>query len=160
MKNPSGLLNALDEPIFELSLEGKVIAATAAAQALAGRATTTVRDAVDEWKFATIVAVRDRARFEQAFKRLVDAKTISHRMEIDIVARQALANDIVPMEAKLAAVTAANGKPTSVGVGCATCRSKKQTKQPPTCKARICSIWWKTSPMRAWWKVLMAASRC
>jgi CheY-like chemotaxis protein/PAS domain-containing protein len=118
VKNPTGLINALDEPIFELGLDGKVLSATSAARSLAGDATlaTDALDVLDNWTFANIVATRDRSRFEQAFKRIAEGKTNSHRMELSIVAASGSASDALPMEAKLAAITAANGKPTSVGL--------------------------------------------
>jgi CheY-like chemotaxis protein/signal transduction histidine kinase len=122
MKNPAGLLNALDEVIFELNLEGKVIAATAAARAIAGDVTPAgdALDVVENWEFARIVTSRDRARFEQTLKRIAEGKVGSHRMELGVVVADGAAGggvgDVLPMEAKLGAVTAANGKPVSIGV--------------------------------------------
>jgi CheY-like chemotaxis protein/PAS domain-containing protein len=118
MRNPAGLLNALDEVIFELSLEGKVIAATSAARMIAGDATpaSEALNITENWEFARIVAGRDRARFEQTLKRIADGKVGSHRMELGIVSATDSVSDVLPMDAKLAAVTAANGKPVSIGV--------------------------------------------
>jgi DNA-binding response OmpR family regulator/PAS domain-containing protein len=118
VKNPTGLINALDEPIFELGLDGKVLSATSAARSLAGDATlaTDALTVLDNWTFANIVSTRDRNRFEQAFKRVAEGKTNGHRLELSIVAASGNASDALPMEAKLAGITAANGKPTSVGL--------------------------------------------
>jgi CheY-like chemotaxis protein/PAS domain-containing protein len=118
MKNPAGLLNALDEPIFELSLEGKVVSATNAARALAGDAgsPTEALDVLNDWEFASIIATRDRARFAQAFKRVADGTTNAHRMELGIVAFAGGSQDALPTEVKLGAVRTATGKPTSVAV--------------------------------------------
>ncbi|MCA3020339.1 MAG: hypothetical protein ING73_10650 [Rhodocyclaceae bacterium] len=122
MKNPAGLLNALDEVIFELSLEGKVIAATSAARKLAGDVPPTgeALDLVESWDLARIVASRDRARFEQTLQRIAEGKVGSHAMEVGIIAAGLATaeapHDVLPMAAKLGAVTATNGKPVSIGV--------------------------------------------
>ncbi len=118
MKNPAGLLNALDEPIFELNLEGKVISATNAARALAGESSPSAGEGsgLNDWDFASIVVARDRARFAQAFKRIADGTTNGHRMELGIVAFAGHSDDALPTEVKFAAVRAATGKPTSVAL--------------------------------------------
>ncbi|MCE2990428.1 MAG: response regulator [Burkholderiales bacterium] len=104
MKNASALLLALDEPIFELDLDGVVRAATASAQALAGSA--------DGYAFAECIEPRDRARLAQAVKRLVEGKTQATTLEVSFTA----SGDSVPMQAKLAAITGPTGKPIAIGV--------------------------------------------
>jgi CheY-like chemotaxis protein/PAS domain-containing protein len=118
MKNPVGLLNALDEVIFELNLDGKVIAATAAARRIAGESTPSkdTLDVTGTWEFATLVTGRDRDRFEQTRKRIAEGKVGSHRMELGVISSSGGVSDVLPMEAKLGAVTAANGKPVSISV--------------------------------------------
>ena len=107
MKNPAGLLNALDEVIFELSLAGKVIAATSAARKLAGDVPPTgeALELVESWDLARIVASRDRARFEQTLQRIAEGKVGSHAMEIGIIAAGLASaeapHDVLPMAAKL-----------------------------------------------------------
>ena len=118
MKNSAGLLGALDEPIFELGLDGLIVAATPAAQTLLDSSLSagTSMQSLSGLMFAEVVAARDRARFEQAFKRIAEAKTNAHRLEIGIVLGSSADADILPMEAKLGVITAANGKPTGVGL--------------------------------------------
>jgi CheY-like chemotaxis protein len=103
MKNASHLLNALNEPVFELDLDGNVVAATAAASALAGK-----DDGAIGYPMADMIRGKDRSRFEQALKRIAEGKTTSVRVEIIVSAEQ-------PMEAKLSAITGVSGKPTGIG---------------------------------------------
>jgi len=118
MKSAPGLLSALDEPIFDLGLDGLIAAATPAAYALlesrvpAGAS----KEPLSGLMFAELVATRDRARFEQAFKRIAEAKANSHRLELGIILGSSAASDLLPMEAKLGVITAANGKPIGVGL--------------------------------------------
>jgi len=118
MKSAAGLLSALDEPIFELGLDGLIAAATPAAHALlesrvpAGSS----NESLSGLMFAEVVAARDRARFGQAFQRIAEAKASSHRLELGIILASSTAADILPMEAKLGVIAAANGKPAGVGL--------------------------------------------
>lgn len=118
MKNAAGLLNALDELIFELSLDGIVVAALPAARAMMGSTTAgqKTEDPPADFAFLSMVAARDRTRFEQAFKRVADAKTSSHRLELSVMVDSSSSAEVLPMEAKLGAIVAANGKPIGVAV--------------------------------------------
>jgi DNA-binding response OmpR family regulator/PAS domain-containing protein len=104
MKNATAIVNALDEPLYELGLDGMVLSATASARTLAGQD--------PGFPFAELLVARDQSRFGQSFKRIVEGKTPSVKIEVSVVTE----GDAVPMEAKLAAINAANGKPTGVGV--------------------------------------------
>ena len=118
MKNSPGLLNALDEPVFELDLDGMVVAATPAAITMVeGAALAPVgTDELTDFVFSTLVIARDRARFKQAFKRIAEAKANSHRLELGIMLGPEANGEALPMEAKLGTITAVNGKPTGVGL--------------------------------------------
>ena len=97
------LLQALDEPVFEMDIAGVVVYATAALGAW------TDRD--NGYVFAEVLAAADRARFLQTFQRLVDGKTANVVLEIaltDIDGTQR------PIELKLAACRREGGKTTTV----------------------------------------------
>ena len=118
MKDPAGLINALDEPLFELNLDGKVISATNAARALVG---DTIRspealDVLGDWEFASVVAMHDRARFAKVFKRVADGITNTQRLELDMIAFANGNQAVLPTEVKIGAVRAALSKPSSVAV--------------------------------------------
>lgn len=118
MKSAAGVLSALDEPIFELGLDGLIAAATPAAHTLLERRVPagSSNESLSGLLFSELVAARDRARFEQAFKRIAEAKANSHRLELGIILASSTAADILPMEAKLGVIAAANGKPAGVGL--------------------------------------------
>lgn len=107
MKNATAIVSALDEPIFELGLDGVVLAATAAARALAAQEAG--------YAFASLLLPRDKTRFEQSLKRIVEGKTGSLTMETAITPTAATA-DALPFELKMSAITNATGKPTGVGI--------------------------------------------
>ena len=118
MKDPAGLINALDEPLFELNLDGKVISATNAARALVG---DTIRspealDVLGDWEFASVVAMHDRARFAKVYKRVADGITNTQRLELDMIAFANGNQAVLPTEVKIGAVRAALSKPSSVAV--------------------------------------------
>lgn len=110
MKNASHLLAALNEPVFELDLEGQVIAATPAAISLSGR-----DELEPNFAIVDIFALNVQTRFAQAFRRVAEGKVAAARVEITTIADTRLQFER-PMEAKLVSVNGVNGKPTSVGL--------------------------------------------
>ncbi len=110
MKNASQLLAALNQPIFELDLDGIVIASTEAASIQAGREATVVGFAL-----ADIFSNKAQSRFVQTLKRIADGKIASATIDVMLIAD---ASDQIerPMEAKLASINSVNGKPVSVAV--------------------------------------------
>ncbi len=110
MKNAGHLLAALNEPVFELDLDGRVISTTLAADALAGRSTGEAG-----YLLADIVSQREQIRFAQTLKRVGEGKTVAATIEATVTAGTAPGVD-TPMEFKLAAITGVNGKPTGIGV--------------------------------------------
>jgi CheY-like chemotaxis protein/PAS domain-containing protein len=113
MKNASSLLTALNEPIIELDLRGRVLAATASAVELCGLDIQAKQEAGIE--LAEAVTTKERARFSQAVKRVADGKINQTILEIYLAGEHTEA-DGVPIEAKLAAITGLNGKPSGVAV--------------------------------------------
>ncbi len=110
MKNADLILAALNEPVFELDLDGRVISATLAADAIVGRATGEAG-----YLLAEIVSQREQARFAQSLKRVGDGKTVA--IAIEAMVRAGTTDGVdTPMEFKLAAITGVNGKPTGIGV--------------------------------------------
>lgn len=108
MKNAGPILTALNEPIFELDLDGVVISTTAAADALAGKDIGTIGYALPE-----LINPADKSRFTQSLKRVAEGKIGSTTVEA--LMPSAMASEInVPMEFKLVALTGVNGKPTGI----------------------------------------------
>ena len=58
------LLKALDEPVFEMDADGRVVFATASMAAWTGKESG--------YAFAEVLAESDRSRFTQTLKRLLD----------------------------------------------------------------------------------------
>jgi CheY-like chemotaxis protein len=120
MNNALGLLNALDEAIFEVDLTGRILAASTAADVLCGASVKGVAIGVSGSPLSDYLLERDRARFAQAFRRVAEGKTASLRIEVSVVNASLEARergqDALPMEAKLAAVNSASGKPTMIAV--------------------------------------------
>jgi CheY-like chemotaxis protein len=110
MKNASQLLAALNEPVFELDLEGKVIAATSAANLLSGR-----DELASHYALAAIFSAKAALRFAQSFKRIADGKVATATIEVTLAADAAELQER-PMEAKLASINGVNGKPVAVAV--------------------------------------------
>ena len=98
------LIKALDEPVFEIDAQGRVVYATAALAKWVGRET--------DYSIADVLVQRDRSRFGQTLKRLLDGKTSTALLEVTLTTESAQ----VPVELKLVAsqregskVTAAAG---------------------------------------------------
>ncbi len=103
MRQFEQLLQALDEPVFEMDVAGVVVYATAAMDAW------TDRD--NGYVFAEVLAAADRARFLQTFQRLVDGKTANVVLEIALVDVDGTER---PIELKLAASQREGDKTTTV----------------------------------------------
>ena len=103
MRQFEQLLQALDEPVFEMDVAGVVVYATAAMDAW------TDRD--NGYVFAEVLAAADRARFLQTFQRLVDGKTANVVLEI---ALSDVDGTERPIELKLAASQREGDKTTTV----------------------------------------------
>ena len=97
------ILQALDEPLFEIDAAGVVIYATAALAAWTDRDSGYV--------FADSLAVVDRARFLQSLQRIVDGKTANAQLEISLADVDGSAR---PIELKLAANQHDGNKTTTV----------------------------------------------
>lgn len=110
MKNASQLLAALNEPVFELDLDGKVIAATSAANILSGR-----DELAANYPLAAIFSAKAQIRFAQSLKRIADGKVATATIEVTLAADAAELQER-PMEAKLASINGVNGKPVTVAV--------------------------------------------
>ena len=110
------IITALNEPVFELNIEGRVVYATSSTEVWTGR--------TGDYLFADILDVRQRARFEQAFKRVVDGKTRETTLEIELVKGGSAGGsaggekddsiDTISVELKLAAIASESGKVSSV----------------------------------------------
>lgn len=74
MTSHEQLLKALDEPVFEVDADGRVVFGTDALTAWTGRA--------DTYAFAETLAPSDRARFDQMLKRVVEGKTKMGTLEV------------------------------------------------------------------------------
>ena len=86
------LLQALDEPVFEMDAAGVVVYATQALSAWTDRDSGYV--------FADSLAAADRVRFQQTLQRIVDGKTASAQLEISLADVDGTER---PIELKLAA---------------------------------------------------------
>lgn len=104
MSTRDQLLQALNEPVFELDAEGRVVFASPALAAWTGRPV----DTASPYKFRDVLDSREANRFEQTFKRVLSAKTL----EATVALRWVLADggDAVPVEIKLAGITGEAGK--------------------------------------------------
>ncbi len=98
------LFNALGEPVASLNLGGEVIFATPELENWTG--------SQGRYVFANTLRAEDKRRFEQAFKRVAEGKTISTVVEL-MMAENGGTNSkddvIAPIEIKLAGVSAALG---------------------------------------------------
>lgn len=101
------LLNAIDEPIVELDLAGRIVFATPSAK---------------EWlhldlgeDFAQSVRAADQSRYKQAFKRVGEGKIASMRVEVNIGVSADEAS-LIPAELKMSGIARESGKPTAVGI--------------------------------------------
>ncbi len=103
MKNASQILSALNEPVFELDLEGVVVSTTAAADALAVKATGT-----SGYVLAELVSKREQARFTQSLKRVADGKVGSATVDVTMLVEGDVST---PMAFKLSVISGVNGKP-------------------------------------------------
>ena len=122
MKNASSLLTALNEPIYELDLDGNVLAATASAfdliaeQARAQYGNDFQLDKSDmHFAFSSLISSKERNRFSQTIKRIADSKINQATLEITILSANGHDGSI-PMEAKLSVITGLNGKPAGIAL--------------------------------------------
>ena len=99
------IINALNEPVFELDTEGRVTYAAKGAEAWIGLAT--------DYSFADVLDAQQRPRFEQALKRIVDGKTRETVLEIQL-AKADNSADKISVELKLASITRESGKVSSI----------------------------------------------
>jgi len=99
------LLTAVNEPVLEVDTAGKVTFATAAAREWTGRN--------KDYAFAEIVSEDERSRFEQAFARVVEGKTLNTKVELLV---HTAAGEPLPMEVKLSGIVREGGKVAAVGV--------------------------------------------
>jgi DNA-binding response OmpR family regulator/PAS domain-containing protein len=99
------LLNAIDEPVVELDLAGRIVFATPSAK---------------EWlqlnagdEFIRSIPVDDQSRYKQALKRVGEGKIGSMRVEVNVGTDDA---SLIPAELKLSGIAREGAKPTAVGV--------------------------------------------
>ena len=102
MSTHEQLLNALDEPVFEIDAAGRIVYATAALARWVGRETG--------YSIADILAPGDRSRFEQTLTRLIEGKTATGLLEVTLNTESAP----LPVELKLVASQREGGKVTAV----------------------------------------------
>jgi len=79
------LINAITDPVFELDAEGNVVYATPALAAWTGREFSPTA----HYRFADILGLKDRTRFNQALKRVVDGKTLKTAIPLELNAKGA-----------------------------------------------------------------------
>ena len=103
MPNFEQLLEALDEPIFEMDTVGVVIYATPALGAW------TDRDI--GYNLGDVLAAGDRARFQRTMQRIVEGNTADAQLEINLSDVDGTER---PIELKLAASRSESGKTTTV----------------------------------------------
>lgn len=82
------LINALTDPVFELDAEGNIVYATPALAAWTGREFSPTA----HYRFADILGAKDRTRFSQALKRVVDGKTLKTAIPLELDAKDAAAH--------------------------------------------------------------------
>ena len=87
------LINALTDPVFELDTEGNVIYATPALAAWTGREFSPTA----HYPFADILGLKDRTRFNQALKRVVDGKTLKTAIPLELNAKDAMVHGAVEL---------------------------------------------------------------
>ncbi len=96
------LLNALDEPVFEIDPAGRITYTTSALASLIGRET--------DYAIADAFVPGDRLRFKQTLARILEGKTATALLEITLSIEDAL----VPVELKLVPSQREGGKVTAV----------------------------------------------
>ena len=116
------IIAALNEAVFELDLDGRVIYATAGTVAWTGHPAGETAN----YLFADVLDKSERNRFEQALKRIVADKTREATLEIELVRGSGNAADhaadqddnreATPVELKLAAIARSSGKVSSIAV--------------------------------------------
>lgn len=79
------LINALTDPVFELDTEGNIVYATPALAAWTGREFSPTA----HYPFADILGLKDRTRFNQALKRVVDGKTLKTTIPLELYVKDA-----------------------------------------------------------------------
>jgi CheY-like chemotaxis protein/PAS domain-containing protein len=82
------LINALTDPVFELDAAGNIVYATPALAAWTGREFSSTT----HYPFADILGTKDRTRFNQALKRVVDGKTLKTAIPLELNAKDAAAH--------------------------------------------------------------------
>jgi CheY-like chemotaxis protein/PAS domain-containing protein len=87
------LINALTDPVFELDAEGNIVYATPALEAWTGREFSPI----SHYPFADILGPKDRTRFNQALKRVVDGKTLKTAITLELNAKDATAHGAVEL---------------------------------------------------------------
>ena len=97
------LLQALDEPVFEMDTAGVVIYATPALGAWTDRDTG--------YDLTDLLATADRPRFQQTLQRIIDGKTTTAHLEITLADVDGTAR---PIELKLMASRHEGGKTTTI----------------------------------------------
>jgi CheY-like chemotaxis protein/PAS domain-containing protein len=87
------LINALTDPVFELDAAGNIVYATPALAAWTGREFSSTA----HYPFADILGTKDRTRFNQALKRIVDGKTLKTAIPLELNAKDATAHGAVEL---------------------------------------------------------------
>jgi DNA-binding response OmpR family regulator/PAS domain-containing protein len=87
------LINAITDPVFELDTEGNIVYATPALAAWTGREFSPT----SHYPFADILGQKDRTRFNQALKRVVDGKTLKTAIPLELNAKNATAYGAVEL---------------------------------------------------------------
>jgi CheY-like chemotaxis protein len=87
------LITGLTDPVFELDAEGNVAYATPALAAWTGREFSPAT----LYQFADILGPKDRTRFNQAFKRVVDGKTLKTAIPLHLKAKNATVHGAVEL---------------------------------------------------------------
>jgi DNA-binding response OmpR family regulator/PAS domain-containing protein len=87
------LINALTDPVFELDAGGNIVYATPALAAWTGREFSPT----SHYPFADILGPKDRSRFNQALKRVVDGKTLKTAIPLELNAKDATTHGAVEL---------------------------------------------------------------
>jgi PAS domain-containing protein len=87
------LINAITDPVFELDTEGNIVYATPALAVWTGREFSPT----SHYPFADILGQKDRTRFNQALKRVVDGKTLKTAIPLELNAKDATAYGAVEL---------------------------------------------------------------
>jgi CheY-like chemotaxis protein/PAS domain-containing protein len=108
------LLEALDDPVFELDLTGRVVYATPALALWTGRAFAASGTA-PSYSFADILTSDESSRFQKAFKRIAVSKTdhavLDMRLtRVEVEGEGERDSESVPVEVKLIGIAGPSGK--------------------------------------------------